>query len=250
MNVLILGGITEARQIAQQIHQLGHQVIVSVAGLTTSKKQTADYEIRRGGFGGVEKLANYLLKQSIDLLIDATHPYAASISANASKACQQHQTPIWAYRRPAWQASQKDQWLELADWESVIEKLTTFKRPLFTIGLTPLSHPDDCLPNQQWFVRVLPAAEPLPKKAQKIQILLEKGPFTLEQEHQLFDRIKPDILISKNSGGTFVQAKLQLASERGIPVIMLKRPSLPTLNNEFDSVAKLLEAFELTVTSL
>ncbi len=253
MNVLILGGITEARQIAQQIHQLGHQLIYSVAGLTAASKKPAAYPVHREGFGGVEGLTNYLTEQSIDLLIDATHPYAANISANADKAGQQSKIPTWTYRRQAWQASQEDMWLTAADWPAVVEQLTAFKRPLFTIGLTPLSHLDDCRPEQQWFVRALPQAIKPPQKNSRIQLLLEQGPFTLEQERQLFTRVQPDILIAKNSGGTFVQAKLQLAREKRIPVIMLERPILSTSQlltskREFDLVTSLVTAFKTDFT--
>ena len=253
MNVLILGGITEARQIAQQIHQLDHQVIYSVAGLTPAGKKPVSYSIRRGGFGGVAGLTDYLTEQSIDLLIDATHPYAANISANADKASQQSKVPMWIYRRQAWQASVEDQWLTAADWPAVVEQLAAFKRPLFTIGLTPLSHLDDCLPEQQWFVRALPQAIKLPQKNSSVQLLLEQGPFTLDQERQLFTRIQPDVLIAKNSGGTFVQAKLQLAREKRIPVIMLERPilatsQLPTSKREFDSAPSLVTAFKTDFT--
>ncbi|RWU26356.1 cobalt-precorrin-6A reductase [Pseudomonas alkylphenolica] len=235
--ILLLGGITEALAIART---LGPEHVYSLAGIGRVPGDLG-CQVRVGGFGGAEGLATYLHTEKIDLLIDATHPYAAQISANAARAAQLSGVPCWALRRPAWQAQAGDDWREVAGWAELIEALRPFRRPLFTLGREPLQHLDEIPPEQFWTLRALEACP----GNERCEVIGARGPFHLEDERALFERRQIDVLISKNSGSTATEPKLDVARERGVPVLVLKRPELPGVDREFFAVDELVSALNL-----
>ena len=234
MRVLLLGGTGDALKIARQ---LGAAHVYSLAGLGKVPDDLG-CAVRVGGFGGSEGLARYIESERIGLVVDATHPYAARISANAVDACAAARVPCWALRRPGWRSQNGDDWRMVGDWNELTAALAPFTRPLFTLGREPLAHLDEIPPWQFWTVRCL---DPQPDTARS-RVLAARGPFTLEAERALFALQAFDVVVSKNSGGSATEAKLQVARERGLPVIMLRRPSLPTAEREFENVAGLLDA--------
>ncbi|AIL63875.1 cobalt-precorrin-6A reductase [Pseudomonas alkylphenolica] len=235
--ILLLGGVTEALTIART---LGPAHVYSLAGIGRVPSDLR-CQVRVGGFGGAEGLAAYLLAENIDLLIDATHPYAAQISANAARAAQLTGIPCWALRRPAWQAQAGDDWREVADWAELIEALRPFRRPLFTLGREPLQHLDEIPEQQFWTLRALEACP----GNERCEVIGARGPFHLEDERALFERRQIDVLISKNSGSGATEPKLEVARERGVPVLVLKRPELPVVDREFFTVDEMVAALDL-----
>ena len=234
--ILLLGGVTEALAIART---LGPAHVYSLAGIGRVPSDLR-CQVRLGGFGGAEGLAAYLLAEHIDLLIDATHPYAAQISANAARAAQLTGIPCWALRRPAWQAQAGDDWREVADWAELIEALRPFRRPLFTLGREPLQHLDEIPEQQFWTLRALEACP----GNERCEVIGARGPFHLEDERALFERRQIDVLISKNSGSGATEPKLEVARERGLPVLILKRPELPGVDSEFFGVDEMIAALK------
>lgn len=234
--VLLLGGIGEALAIARR---LGPRHLYSLAGLGKVPDDLA-CEVRVGGYGGAEGLARFIRERGFDLLLDATHPYAAQISANAARAAQLAGVPCWALRRPGWQAGADDDWREVAGWPELIAALEPFGNPLFTMGREPLEHLEEIPGHQHWTVRCL---QSLPGNA-RADVLGARGPFTLEGERELFTRLGTDVLVSKNSGSQATEPKLQVARERGVPVLILARPELPAVDREFGSVEALWQALE------
>ena len=198
-------------------------------------------QVRVGGYGGVEGLTRYLREAGITLLIDATHPYAAQISRNAASAARNAGIPCWALRRPAWQAQAGDDWREVEDWAGLIEALKPFRRPLFTLGREPLQHLDEIPPEQFWTLRALEACP----GNERCEVIGARGPFHIEDERALFQRRYIDVLISKNSGSVATEPKLEVARELGVPVLVLKRPTLPEVDRTFDSLAELATALAL-----
>lgn len=237
--ILVLGGTGDALQIARQ---LGPEHVYSLAGLG---KVPSDLvcSVRVGGFGGVDGLARYLDNECIDLLVDATHPYAAQISANAFAASRVAQVPCWALRRPAWQAQPGDDWRVVDTWAELIAAMEPFFRPLFTLGREALVHLDEIPAHQYWTVRCLDAH---PGNAQA-RVIDARGPFHAEGERALFSASQTDVVISKNSGGHATEAKLEVTRERGLPVIMLRRPDLPSVEREFTRPADLLDALRTLI---
>ncbi|MFM0731236.1 cobalt-precorrin-6A reductase [Paraburkholderia sediminicola] len=235
--ILLLGGTGDALRIARQ---LGPEHVYSLAGLG-KVPDDLPCRVRVGGFGGREGMARYIEDERIGLVIDATHPYAAQISANAAKASGAARIPCWALRREEWQPQAGDDWRMVDDWAELAAALAAFKRPLFTLGREPLAHLDEIPPQQFWTVRCLDANESGPRA----RILAARGPFTLEGERTLFNAEAFDVVVSKNSGGSATEAKLEVARERDLPVIMLRRPELPAVDREFANVPDLLEALQV-----
>ena len=238
MRILMLGGIGEAVRLARRLAPV-HTVTYSVAG--KGRAPELPCPTRVGGFGGAAGLAAFLGENGIELLIDATHPYAAHISRNAEGAARAAGVPLWAYRRPPWRPEPGDDWRSVADWTEIVTALREFRRPFFTIGLEPLRHAAEIPPEQHWLVRCL-AAEPL--AVPRLTLLCATGPFALEQELALLRESRIDVLVVKNSGGDAVAAKLAAARQLHIPVVMLERPALPKAEREFAEVERL--AVELT----
>jgi precorrin-6A/cobalt-precorrin-6A reductase len=232
--ILLLGGVTEALAIARQ---LGPQHVYSLAGIGRVP-QDLTCQVRVGGYGGAEGLAQYLREAGITLLIDATHPYAAQISRNAAIASRSAGIPCWALRRPAWQAQPGDDWREVDDWAGLIEALAPFRRPLFTLGREPLQHLAEIPPEQFWTLRALEACP----GNERCEVIGARGPFRIEDERALFARRKIDVLISKNSGSVATEPKLDVARELGVPVLILRRPELLGVDRTFSSPADLTAA--------
>lgn len=234
--ILLLGGIGEALAIARR---LGPGHLYSLAGLGKVPDDLA-CQVRVGGYGGAEGLADFIAGQGYDLLLDATHPYAAQISRNAARAAQLAGVPCWALRRPGWHPRAGDDWREVEGWAQLIAALAPFERPLFTLGREPLEHLGEIPEHQFWTVRCL---QSLPGTA-RAEVLGARGPFGLEGERELFERLGTDVLVSKNSGSQATEPKLQVARERGVPVLILARPELPEVDRQFDSVEVLWAALE------
>ncbi|AXQ46637.1 cobalt-precorrin-6A reductase [Pseudomonas sp. SAR267] len=230
--ILLLGGVTEALAIARH---LGPEHVYSLAGIGRVPQDLA-CQVRVGGYGGADGLAAYLREAGITLLIDATHPYAAQISRNAVSAARAAGIPCWALRRPAWQAQPGDDWREVEDWAALIEALKPFRRPLFTLGREPLQHLAEIPPEQFWTLRALEACA----GNERCEVIGARGPFHIEDERALFERCRIDVLVSKNSGSVATEPKLDVARERGVPVVVLKRPTLPAVDREFTQAGLLL----------
>lgn len=232
--ILLLGGVTEALAIART---LGPQHVYSLAGVGRVPTDLR-CEVRVGGYGGAEGLAQYIREQRIDLLFDATHPYAAQISQNAARAAALSGVPCWALRRTEWVAQTGDDWREVANWSELVDALKAFRRPLFTLGREPLEHLDEIPEGQFWTLRAL---DVYPGNA-RCEVIGARGPFLIDDERALFDQRNIDVLISKNSGSSATEPKLQVARERGVPVLILKRPALPEVDRAFGTVDEVLEA--------
>lgn len=238
--ILLLGGVTDALAMART---LGPQHIYSLAGVGRVPTDLV-CEVRVGGYGGAEGLARFIAEHDIALLIDATHPYAAQMSHNAARAAGLANVPCWALRRPAWQPGPGDDWREVADWAELVRALQPFQRPLFTLGREPLQHLDEIPAHQFWTLRALENTLRDVPQHEHCEVIGARGPFLLEDERALFQRRTIDVLISKNSGGDATEAKLEVARELKMPVLILKRPELPQVDREFGSAGALLEALD------
>jgi precorrin-6A/cobalt-precorrin-6A reductase len=232
--ILLLGGTGDALRLARG---LGAADVYSLAGLG-KVPDDLPCAVRVGGFGGAQGLERFLRDEMIDLLVDATHPYAARITANAVAASHAAHIPCWALRRPAWRPGAGDDWREVEGWEDLVAALAPFARPLFTLGREPLAHLDEVPAHQHWLVRCL---DPHPGNA-RAHVMAARGPFTPEGERALFATCGIDVVVSKNSGGAATEAKLVVARERRLPVLMLRRPALPGADRMFDDVASLQAA--------
>jgi precorrin-6A/cobalt-precorrin-6A reductase len=226
MRVLILGGTTEAFALAQQLaRDQRFAPTYSLAGRTAAPL-TPNVPFRVGGFGGADGLAAWLAAEKIDVVVDATHPFAARISANAGLAAQRLRLPLLFVRRQAWRAETGDRWIDVADMDDAVTAPGTEPRRVFlAIGRTELGVFRRA-PQHAYLVRAIdaPATDMLPPRT---EVLLQRGPFELEDEIALLRSRAIDVLVSKNSGGDAAYAKIAAARALGLPVVMVRRPALP-----------------------
>ncbi|PIF02545.1 MAG: precorrin-6A reductase [Propionibacterium sp.] len=229
MKILLLGGTSEARALAPQLLSEGHQVISSLAGRVDSPL-LPDGEVRIGGFGGVSGLASYLRQNQIELVIDATHPFAEQISANAVLACEQTKTQLVRRQRPSWiQRPDSTNWTWVSDHDEAFRACLASgaKSILLTVGRQPLPHYLD-LDAEKVIARVadLGRVSGLPTHWKVIE---DRGPFTIEKELKLFSDKQIKLLVTKDSGSAKTAAKLDAAAKLGVQVIMVARSILPDL---------------------
>ncbi len=218
--VLILGGTGEARALAARLTARGdRRVISSLAGRTGTPTYPPG-EVRRGGFGGSRGLADYLRREAVACVIDATHPHAARISANAEAACAEAGVPLRRLTRTPWQPRPGDRWIAVPDYSTAAQRVPAgCRRPLLTVGRSNLAAFAGRT-DVTWVVRVFePPASSLPLAA--YELVVARGPFSLESERALFDQYAVDGLVTKNSGGA-EPAKLTVARERGLPVVVVE----------------------------
>jgi precorrin-6A/cobalt-precorrin-6A reductase len=224
--VLILGGTGEGAKLATQAALLqGVEVITSLAG-RTRRPVTPSGRVRIGGFGGDAGLVDYMREQRIDLLIDATHPFAAQISFNAATAAHVCGLPHLLLVRPPWAPMEGDHWIEvesIADAVSVLPSVA--QRVLLTTGRQDLAA--FALLKDLWFLMRMidpPTPDtPVPPG----MLVLERGPFALEDERELLQTYAIGVIVSKNSGGDATYAKIRAARELALPVVMVQRPPAP-----------------------
>jgi precorrin-6A/cobalt-precorrin-6A reductase len=219
--VLILGGTRDARQLAFRLIHAGHDVTTSFAGVTEHPVQP-EGKVRVGGFGGVEGLRQYLQAEKYDVLVDATHPFAAIISANAAEAAGD--ILLLRLERPAWTPKPNDNWLEVADIQNAVDALPLQASVMLTIGRKEIA-PFLAREDLSGVARMIePTSIPLPAAW---ALMLERPPFTLDSETTLLRDHNITHLVSKNAGSSDTETKLTAARNLQIPVVMIARPFKP-----------------------
>lgn len=212
--ILILGGTGEARELAARV-----PAISSLAGRVSNPRLPSG-KVRVGGFGGVPGLVEWLWVNDIHAVVDATHPFARQITANAFDACSQLDLPFLILRRPGFEPQPGWIWVD-----SVAEAAARLpgSRVFLTTGRQDLAAFSGC---SQWFLArmVEPPSGPMPAS---IEVLLSRGPFTVDDELALMRSREIDVLVTKDSGGSMTSAKLEAARQLGVPVVIVRRPPLP-----------------------
>ncbi|MEU4394434.1 cobalt-precorrin-6A reductase [Kribbella sp. NPDC023855] len=219
--ILLLGGTTEARRLAGELSS-EYDVVSSLAGRVSDLRLPVG-ESRQGGFGGVAGLTQWLAEQGIDAVVDATHPFAATMTAHAVAATTTLNLPLLVLRRPGWQQQPEDTWHRTPDAPAAATLLPKLGRRVFlTIGRQGLAAFAD---TGLWtLARCVDPPDPVPTWC---ELLLDRGPYNLAGELELLRNRQIDVLVTKNSGGDMTAAKLTAARELGIPVVLIERPPLP-----------------------
>jgi precorrin-6A/cobalt-precorrin-6A reductase len=221
VRLLLLGGTAEARALAARLHP-DVDVISSLAGRVPDPALPVG-EVRIGGFGGVEGMAKWLRDEHIDAVVDATHPFAATITANAALACRQLGLPGVVLARPPWPPGRAT--IVGSDVEAAgVVAGTGYSRIFLTTGRSGTTAFVDVV---AWFlIRAVTAPDPDTLPARH-ELLLSRGPYRYEDEVRLMSEHRIDALVTKNSGGDMTRAKLEAADELGVIVVMVDRPALP-----------------------
>jgi precorrin-6A/cobalt-precorrin-6A reductase len=247
VKVLLLGGTGEARQLAGLlVGEPGIEVVSSLAG-RVADAQLPVGEVRQGGFGGIQGLVAWLRDHKVDAVIDATHPFAATMTAHAAEAARQVGVPLLVLRRRGWTAGPGDDW-HWADTLDLAAELTTALaskiaqsrddrvRVFLTIGRQGL---DPFAGLDLWMLaRCVDPPDPRPTWC---ELLLDRGPYSVAGERELLIRQRIDVLVTKDSGGPMTAAKLTAARELSVPVVLVRRPELPTGVAAVDSAAQVVD---------
>lgn len=220
--ILILGGTTEARQLATALAQrVDCDLLLSLAG-RTAEPMAQPVPVRSGGFGGSEGLAEFLKAENFNLLIDATHPFAAQISRNATLAAAEIGIPFFALRRPAWKQQPDDRWTSVGSVADAVTALGDRPKQVFlTIGRQEAFHFENA-PQHHYIIRSVDPVTP-PLGVPDAHYILATGPFEEAAERALLTENRIEVIVAKNSGGTATYGKIAAARALDIAVVMVER---------------------------
>ena len=225
MRALILGGTGDANQLADRLVREKIDAVYSYAGRTQIPLPHS-LPTRIGSFGGAAGLADFLLKERITHVIDATHPFAAEMSHHAVEACASTRTPLIALERAPWAQVPGDRWIKVRDLDEALAALPEARAHVFlAIGRQHIA-PFAARPQHAYVLRFVDAPHGVLPLADA-DVIVSRGPFTLEGDRELMRARGIEWLVARNSGGTGARAKIEAARKLGLPVIMIARPALP-----------------------
>lgn len=248
MRLLLLGGTADARKLAENLFDHGIDVTYSIAGLVRVPKLPC--KIISGGFTQFGSLAQYINDNKIDAVLNATHPYAAVMSRKASEAANACKIPCWRFMRPEWIQQARDDWQVLESWNDVLPVIANKQSIFLTAGQMDQKVIDQLVKNacagQQQLLRT--AVEPKQTLPDSMQWIKAIGPFSLEDELDIMKKHHVDVVVSKNSGGNSVFAKILAARELAVTVCMLNRPSAVEVDKTFYSLDQCEKSITLAFT--
>jgi precorrin-6A/cobalt-precorrin-6A reductase len=236
----VLGGTSEARELGELMAgDSRFSVQTSLAGRTSSAAPSD--QVRIGGFGGAVALAAYLGAGRFGAVVDATHPFAATITSHAVAAARQVDVPLLVLRRPGWSAASGDDWRRVPDVESAAAALRALpaQTVFLAIGRAGLACFAD-VEQHRYLLRMIEAPEPGGPLPALRTVLFERGPFTVDGERALLRARHVDLLVTKDSGGAATRAKLVAARELRLPALVIDRPPLPAGVTVLDSASAAL----------
>jgi len=237
VRILVLGGTGEARALAAALLAEGMDVLSSLAG-RVQRPRLPEGPVRIGGFGGADGLAAFLRQERFAAVVDTTHPFATTITANAALAAEQVGVPRLVLRRPGWDVDPV--WQIVPDmagaadavrtWDGDSVFLTTGRRDLAVFAADE---------RHRFLVRTVdPPDGALPPR---VTLLLDRGPYTVDGERRLLREHGIGLLVTKDSGGSMTSAKLQAAREAGVQVVVVRRPPLPAGSEVVTTVEDVLD---------
>jgi precorrin-6A/cobalt-precorrin-6A reductase len=220
--ILVLGGTAEARELAILLDRAGVRFMSSLAG-RVAKPRLPVGAVQIGGFGGVSGLRSFLLENRVTGVVDATHPFAEGMTANAVEACSADGVPLLRLERPGWSdAPGADEWEWVVNHDAAATAASRLgEHPFLTVGRQSLGHFVGPLAEHRTLVRAVD--EPAIDLPEPWTLILSRGPYVLEDERALFDEHDIDVLVTKDSGGSYTWSKMQVAAERGAAVVIIRR---------------------------
>ncbi len=224
MTVLLLAGTGEAKRIAWGLADSSVKVVASLAGATRSP-EPLPVPTRVGGFGGEDGFRDYLRAHKISAVLDATHPFAASITERTARVCREIGMPYGVVVRPEWVAGEGDSWTMIERPQDAAAHIPDDAVVFLATGRQTLAQYAK-LEGRRVLARVIdPPTAPFPFEGG--EFVIGRPPFSARREASDFRTLGVTHLVVKNAGGTGGRAKLDAARALGIPVLMLARPKVP-----------------------
>ncbi|WP_169546403.1 cobalt-precorrin-6A reductase [Sneathiella aquimaris] len=228
MKTLILGGTLDASRLAKAVSETQLDALFSYAGRVDVPREQP-IPTRIGGFGGVAGLVDFILREQVRAVIDATHPFAAQMSRNAIAACAQTNTPLLALERPPWREQPDDNWINVADITKAVDALPETPARIFLgIGRQHLNS-FYRKPQHHYLLRIVDQPGG-PLDFPNYEIVVDRGPFEFEKDRNWLAEKRIQYVVAKNAGGEGAFAKIQAARDLKLQVIMIGRPALPKRN--------------------
>lgn len=224
MKILLLAGTSEARKLATVLVEQGHNVTASLAGATRAPLDLAG-DTRIGGFGGDAGFESWLDQHPVDLIIDATHPFAHRVTNRTARVCRARGITLLQVNRPEWSPKKGDKW-HMVDAPSDVRSYVAAGSKVFLATGRQTLHGYANLSECHLYCRQIDppeAAFPFPNG----EYVVGRPPFSIQEEIELFKRLQIDVLVVKNAGGDMSRSKLDAARELGLPVVMIRRPARP-----------------------
>ena len=231
-NILIIGGTTQGNLLGRELHKKNKNYIISYAG-RVNIIQSIGLNNRIGGFGGIIKMSQWLKDNKISHVVDASHPFAKQISYNTFNACTFNKIPIVRYSRKPWAQTKKDNWQNTDTFEEANSLLNSNRKRIFlAIGRLKLEIFSSF--NQHFYLLRMVEKFKVNPNFTDYHCLVSRGPFNIDDDISLIKKFKIDLIISKNAGGSGAFSKIQAARILKIPVIMIKRPELPNVQEYYN----------------
>ncbi|MFY0691261.1 MAG: cobalt-precorrin-6A reductase [Paracoccaceae bacterium] len=224
MSILLLAGTGEARELALRLTEAGHHVTASLSGATRGPADLG-CETRSGGFGGDDGFCRWLSEHPVDLVVDATHPFAHRISARTARICAERSIPYLQILREEWSASNEDRWIFIDYPDEAGKHIRPDETVFLATGRQTLQDFSGLKNNRLICRQIDPPEQPFPFP--NGEFLVGRPPFSVEDEMELFTRLGIDWLVVKNAGGAASRSKLDAARKLGLRVLMLNRPAQP-----------------------
>ena len=220
--ILVLGGTAEARELAILLNDAGVRFMSSLAG-RVARPRLPIGAVQIGGFGGVSGLRSFLMENRVSGVVDATHPFAERMTANAVAACSADDVPLLRLERPGWSgAPGSDTWEWVPNHDAAATATARLgEHPFLTVGRQSLGHFVGPLAEHRTLVRAVD--QPDVELPEPWTLVLSRGPYRLDDERALFDEHDIDVVVTKDSGGTYTWSKMQVAAERGAAVVVVRR---------------------------
>ena len=224
MKILLLAGTSEARDLSLALVARGHVVTASLAGVTRAPRDLG-CETRVGGFGGEQGFRDWLAAHPVDIVIDATHPFATQISERTARVCADEHIVNLQVRREPWVPRDEDNWVFINRPEQAKNVIPSRSRVFLATGRQTLEQFSGLSSCYIFCRQIDPPDGPFPFA--NGEFLVGRPPFSVEDELRLFTELKIDWLVVKNAGGQMSRSKLDAARQMGIPVLMINRTDPP-----------------------
>ena len=257
--IWVIAGTLDGRTLAVDIQErTGEEVLVTVVSQYGAELAAHKGITVHTGRLDQEAMQNLIKKHNVRLLIDASHPYAAIVTATAQDAAKAEGIPFVRFERKEVPLPDYDKLhivvdeVEAANLAGKLAKENN-KHVYLTTGSKTMHifAKSDALQDCEVWTRILPTAEVLQMmedlNVSPKRIVAVQGPFSYDMNRIMFHDTQASVVVMKNSGLVGgADTKLQAAMDLGIHVIVIDRPRVKLENHVVSSNDEFFKLWEDT----